>query len=200
MRSACSSSVTSLPKRANAWASSQPMGPAPITARRGGSSVSEKTVSLVRPPASASPGIGSTAARAPVQTAARANRRTASPTATVSGPVNRASPMKTSTPSPAKRSAESTRLISARRRRMRAIAAPKSRSTPPGKVSPNAAPSRADAHTRAARRTAFDGTQPTFRQSPPISRRSTRATRAPRPAATDAVTSPAVPAPTTTRL
>ena len=85
-------------------------------------------------------------------------------------------------------------------RRMRAIAAPKSRSTPPGKVNPNAAPSRADAHTRAARRTPFDGTQPTLRQSPPIRCRSTRATLAPRPAATAAVTSPAVPAPTTTRL
>ena len=44
----CSSSVTSLPKRANDWAISQPMGPAPMTASRGGSSVNEKRVSLVR--------------------------------------------------------------------------------------------------------------------------------------------------------
>ena len=36
------------PKRAKACASSQPIGPAPITPSRGGSSVSEKTVSLVR--------------------------------------------------------------------------------------------------------------------------------------------------------
>src|SRR5262249_4566268 len=45
-------------------ASSQPIGPAPITARRGGRSVSAKTVSLVRKPASASPGIGGRWARA----------------------------------------------------------------------------------------------------------------------------------------
>ena len=43
-----SSSVTSEPKRAKVWASSQPMGPPPMTARRGGGSVSSKTVSLVR--------------------------------------------------------------------------------------------------------------------------------------------------------
>ena len=42
------SSVTSQPRRRNACASSQPIGPAPITARRRGRSVSEKTVSLVR--------------------------------------------------------------------------------------------------------------------------------------------------------
>ena len=54
--------------------------------------------------------------------------------------------------------------------------------------------------TRDERIKHFDGTQPTFRQSPPISARSTIATRAPRPAAPAAVTSPAVPAPNTTRL
>ena len=48
MRGAISSSVTSLPKRAKACASSQPMGPAPITASREGSLVREKTVSFVR--------------------------------------------------------------------------------------------------------------------------------------------------------
>ena len=46
------------PRRWKACASSQPIGPAPITARRRGRSVSEKTVSLVRKPTSASPGIG----------------------------------------------------------------------------------------------------------------------------------------------
>ena len=44
----CSKTVTWLPKRANAWASSQPIGPAPMTAIRRGSVVSEKTVSLFR--------------------------------------------------------------------------------------------------------------------------------------------------------
>src|SRR5262249_42503039 len=47
---------------------------------------------------------------------------------------------------------------------------------------------------------ALDGTQPTLRQSPPRSSRSTSATLAPSPAAPAAVTSPAVPAPITTRL
>ena len=36
------------PKRAKAWASSQPSGPPPMTSRLGGSAVSSKTVSLVR--------------------------------------------------------------------------------------------------------------------------------------------------------
>src|SRR5262249_9055725 len=53
---------------------------------------------------------------------------------------------------------------------------------------------------RAARISALDGTQPTLRQSPPRSSRSIRATLAPSPAAPAAVTSPAVPAPITTRL
>jgi hypothetical protein len=51
----------------------------------------------------------------------------------------------------------------------------------------------------AARRSALLGTQPRIRQSPPMRRRSTRAVRAPRPTAMAALTSPAVPAPTTTR-
>ena len=46
----------------------------------------------------------------------------------------------------------------------------------------------------------FDGTQPKFRQSPPRRFLSTSATLAPRAAAPAAVTSPAVPAPRTTRL
>jgi hypothetical protein len=41
---------------------------------------------------------------------------------------------------------------------------------------------------------AFDGTQPVFRQSPPSKCRSTSATRAPRPAAPITLTRPAVPA------
>ena len=170
-----------------------------MTASRRGSSVSEKTVSFVREPASASPGIGRAVARAPVQMAARAKCSVASPTRTVAGPLKRASPMKTSTPSDLNRAAESTWLIAARNRRMRAMAAPKSRSTPAGNPRPNSAPSCADAHTRAARMSPFEGTQPTFRQSPPIRCRSTSATFAPIPAATAAVTRPAVPAPITHR-
>ena len=50
-----------------------------------------------------------------------------------------------------------------------------------------------------ARMIPFDGTQPTFRQSPPIRWRSISATLAPSPAAPLADTRPAVPAPITTR-
>ena len=59
----------------------------------------------------------------------------------------------------------------------------------------------ASRHTAATvRMIAFDGTQPTFRQSPPSRSRSISATFAPSAAAACAATSPAVPAPTTTRL
>ena len=81
---------------------------------------------------------------------------------------------------------------------MRAITAAKSTSTPETRT-PNGAPSRATAAARAAAMIAFDGTQPTFRQSPPRRWRSTSATRAPRPAAPAAETRPAVPPPMTTR-
>ena len=58
---------------------------------------------------------------------------------------------------------------------------------------------RASAAARAERMIAFDGTQPVMRQSPPSEARSTRATRAPSPAAPIALTSPAVPPPRTAR-
>ena len=58
---------------------------------------------------------------------------------------------------------------------------------------------RTNAGGRADAMNAFDGTHPVFRQSPPRRCRSTSATRAPRPAAPMALTSPAVPPPTTTR-
>ena len=91
-------------------------------------------------------------------------------------------------------------LMRARRRRMRSITAAKSTRAPAGTSTPKRGASRTAAHARAERISAFDGTQPTLRQSPPIRWRSTSATRAPSPAAPAAVTSPAVPAPITTRL
>src|SRR5437867_1948596 len=129
-------------------------------------------------------------------------KRSAVPsTATVSGPVKRASPRKTSTPSSCwKRSAESWWLMRARSRRMRSITALKSGSAPSRSGTPSRAASRTSPTTREERITHFDGTQPTFKQSPPIRYLSTRATRAPSPAAPAAVTRPAVPAPITTRL
>ena len=128
------------------------------------------------------------------------NRRAVPLTSTVSGPVKRPSPRKTSTPSPLKRSAESWWLIRARMPRMRSITAPKSGSTAPLTLMPRAAAARISPTTREERMTHFEGTQPTLRQSPPRRCRSMSATRAPRPAAPAAVTSPAVPPPMTTRL
>src|SRR5215471_6466751 len=80
------------------------------------------------------------------------------------------------------------------------MTAGKSTCTPGGMWIPNCAASRTWAAARATRISALDGTQPTLRQSPPRRSRSTRATLAPSPAAPAAVTSPAVPAPITTRL
>ena len=88
----------------------------------------------------------------------------------------------------------------ARSRRIRSIAAVKSTSIGPAMRTPYDPASRAAAAARDARRTPFEGTQPTLRQSPPMRCRSTIATRAPSPAAPTAETSPAVPAPRTTRL
>ena len=64
-RGAISTSVTCEPKRANACASSQPIGPPPSTTRRRGNARSAHTVSEVSGPASASPGSGGTNGRAP---------------------------------------------------------------------------------------------------------------------------------------
>ena len=83
---------------------------------------------------------------------------------------------------------------------MRAMAKPKSPAAFWGTAGPpkRSAASRASAQAREARMIPFEGTQPTFRQSPPIRWRSIRATRAPSPAAPLADTRPAVPAPITT--
>ena len=143
--------------------------------------------------------MGGAAARAPVAMTARRKRSARPSTVTVSRPVNRPSPRNTSTPSSRKRGAPSTRLRPARSRRIRAMTAAKS----PGPVATGPPKTRCDSaaacHDRAAAITLFEGTQPTLRQSPPMRCRSTRATRAPRPAATAAVTRPPVPPPTTTR-
>ena len=63
-----------------------------MTTSRRGSSVSQKSVSLVRYPVSSSPGIGGAAARAPVAMTARENSSVRPSTSTVVGLVKRASP------------------------------------------------------------------------------------------------------------
>ena len=62
--------VTSLPRRLNDWANSQPTGPPPMTASRVGSLVKEKTVSLVKNPVSNNPSIGGWFGLVPVATTA----------------------------------------------------------------------------------------------------------------------------------
>ena len=124
-----------------------------------------------------------------------------SPAWIVSGPVNFASPRKTSTPIDLNRWAESLRLRRARSLRIRAMTRPKSQlAASAGMFTPNSPAVLRSAQAREARTSALEGTQPTFRQSPPNRCFSTRATLAPSPAAMAAVTSPAVPAPMTARL
>src|SRR6516164_11408217 len=64
---------------------------------------------------------------------------------------------------------------------------------------PSSAPRRQRSAMRAAASNDFDGTQPKFRQSPPIAPRSTRTTSAPICAAPAATASPPDPAPMTQR-
>jgi hypothetical protein len=105
MRGAISTCVTALPSRAKLCASSLPMGPPPSTTRRAGNSVRPQTVSLVRKPASLSPGIGGTKGPAPAAmtmalVVSVCCRPSASFTSTVHGLVMRAWPCSTSTPRP----------------------------------------------------------------------------------------------------
>ena len=110
--------------------------------------------------------MGGAVARAPVAMTARVKVSRRPSISSVARPVKRPSPRKTSTPSRVKRSAPSCGAIPARRRRIRSITAAKSTSTP-DTPTPKAGVSRAVAAMRAAAIIAFDGTQPTFRQSPP---------------------------------
>ena len=87
----------------------------------------------------------------------------------------------------------------ARSERTRSITRAKSTRGSPAST-PQAPAPRTVAATRAEASRALEGTQPKLRQSPPRRRRSTRATFPPSPAAPAAATSPAVPAPMTTRL
>ncbi len=110
-----------------ACASSQPSGPPPITSKLEGSAVSSKTVSLVRKPASANPGIEGSTERDPVAIIAFLKRKRIPvdvedriPTGEARGAEKR------SIPAAARRAAESTRLIRVRMRRTRSIASGKS--------------------------------------------------------------------------
>ncbi len=193
--------MTAQPKRWKDCANSQPIGPPPITAKRWGRSVKENTVSLVKYPTDSKPCTCGCAALAPVAIAALLNRKRLSFTSTECSSTNRADPKNTSTPKLRNRTAESWWLIPARIRRIRAITAAKSISMDSGAWIPKGVAPRISATTRAERITHLEGTQPTFRQSPPMRFFSINATfkPSPNPAAPAAITSPAVPAPITTK-
>lgn len=172
--------VTRTPRRANAWAISQPTGPPPRMARDGGAGIWNK-VSLVRGPISAKPGIGGTMGREPVATTKRRLRKVRPPTSTRSGAVNRAKPSMTPMPSRARAAASSVAAIRSTAAWTAAMAW--------AKGAPRAA----------AARSALEGTQPVKVQSPPTGPSCTMTALAPRRRASRAATSPPAPPPTTTR-
>ena len=103
MRGSISTCVTRDPNLAKHWASSQPIGPPPRTTSRGGNALRFQTVSEVRQPISASPGIGGTKGCAPAAMTIARVVSTRLPvslfTSTVQGEVIFASPCRHSTPS-----------------------------------------------------------------------------------------------------
>ena len=102
-RGSISTCVTSAPKRAKHWASSQPIGPPPSTTSRLGKARNDQIVSEVRGFASRSPGIGGMNGRAPAAITmclvVSVRVPAAVVTSTVHGEVIFASPMMHSTPS-----------------------------------------------------------------------------------------------------
>jgi hypothetical protein len=142
--------------------------------------------------------MGGTAVREPVAITQRLERMRRPSTSASSGDRKRAIPCTTSTPRPRKRSGESCGSMAAMTRRTRAITAAKSASASPARI-PYSDARRMVASTAAERRIALEGTHPVHRHSPPSRCRSTSAVRAPIPAETAAVTSPAVPPPITAR-
>ena len=192
-----SSTVTSAPRRRKACASSSPTGPAPMTIRWSGHRVRSKIVSLVRCGVSGRPGIGGIAGEEPVAiTKRRAAISIPSPTATVRASLKRAAPSITRTPSPVKRSLESFGAIAAMTPWTWSRTLAKSTA---GRcaITPNGAARRGASARRAAASSAFDGTQPVLRQSPPILPFSTSTTGTPNAAAAAATDNPPDPAPMT---
>ncbi len=180
MRSITSSTVTFAPRREKVCASSRPIGPAPRTASVLGRAFRSKTVSCVWKPAASRPGIGGTTGRAPVAITMRFDRRRPTPsTSIVSGPTKRASPNCTSTPIARKRSGSSwcatVSLAAFTRERTLSSAWVGSRGSRPSRSAERIAWA-----TRDAAISAFDGTQPVQRQSPPSRCLSTKAGFVPR--------------------
>ena len=204
MRGSISTCVTLAPNRAKACASSQPIGPPPSTTRRGGSLRRSQSDSEVRYRILSRPGIGGTKGAAPAaMTIERVVRRRVVPSSrrisTSQGDTIFASPMMHSTPICVKRSTESCGSMVFTTRWTRSMTSAKSNSAT-ALLSPYSFARRIWASTRAVLISALEGTQPVFRQSPPISCFSTSVTFAFTTAAIRAATSPPEPAPITTML
>jgi len=185
MRGPRCTTVTVAPRRPIACPSSQPTAPPPRTTSRGGSSVSSQKSSVVRIRVASAPSMMGVTGVAPVAISACVNAMRVPSTFSVRGEVNRARPEMTVTPAASRASRESVGAIEATARRTDANAR--------AKASWPRLPSAAAAIS------AFDGTHPVQRQSPPRRPLSIRSTRAPKPAAVLLATRPALPPPITTR-
>ncbi len=159
-RSATSSTVTCEPNRANAWASSQPIGPPPMTASEAGSSATFTISRLVQYGVSASPSIGSRAGDVPtLSTTPRAPTYSSSPTRTVPVPASRPSPRTIRTPAASSRSTwESSRQWLVACLSSRVATAPQSGET--SALPARSSTRRASASALAARIIILDGMQP----------------------------------------
>ena len=111
MRGAASSTTTSEPNRENAWASSSPIAPPPMTTSDAGAAVAWSASRFVQNGVSARPSIGGTAAVVPVlSTTPREATMSSTPpsdvsTSTVRWPANRPWPRTSRAPAAARRSA-----------------------------------------------------------------------------------------------
>ena len=160
MRSAASSSVTCEPKRWKTWASSEPMAPAPMTARVPGAAVTFTTSRFVQYGVSANPSIGGAVGCVPVASTMPERARTCCPpTSTRPSPTSRAWAWTMVAPFSQRRS---TTTVSSQpwvaSERMRSATGPKSGVT---LLSPATSwTSRASARAPAARIIILLGTQP----------------------------------------
>mmetsp|Transcript_15730 Transcript_15730/g.34113 ORF Transcript_15730/g.34113 Transcript_15730/m.34113 type:complete len:296 (-) Transcript_15730:132-1019(-) len=198
-REARTKTVTSEPKVAKTCAISRPTAPAPMTTMRVGSSVRLYRVALVRKGTCSMPAIGGSVARPPVATTALRKCSTWPFTSISCSLTKRPRPWNTCAPDAMVPWCESSGAICARSLRKRSITLPKSIVGAAPIMTPNSAERRASRSARALRMSAFDGTHPTLRQSPPARCSLIIAERAPRRAACLELTSPPAPAPMTTR-
>ena len=165
MRGPTSTTVTSLPNRANAWASSSPIGPPPTTASVAGSTDASSASWFVQNGVSARPSIGGTEARVPgfSTTPRLASTRVVPPsdrsTSTTRGPASRPCPRSRRAPDLSRRSAATvSSQSSVASSRMRRATTEKSGSTVAAPAS--SAARRVSTTAPAARMNILEGMQP----------------------------------------